>query len=382
MTKGLRLAAAAVATTAAVWAATSAAFAATSTSDLYVSPRGDDAATGSRAAPLRTVQAALNKAVAGTTVHLAAGVYDEKVSTVRSGSAGRPISIVGPERGMSRAGRYSAVLTSTTAGRVLTVDHSWISVSGFTIDGQPNITGSWPDLGTQAVTFKRSMSRRTLDTKLLYVGYHARNVTHVTIANLWLNGSGDECLRIRNASTSIEVKDSTIQWCGMYSKSSAGFAYHNGEGVYVGTSTKSTSQPMHLNDTTGKVDVHDNVIRTFGAECFDVKENSHDNVFADNVCRYSTEPLSNVGSIIELRGARNTVRDNEIGDGPGFGIKIAVDASRYDNTGNVVTNNRITNTAGAAVTVNSGQQQGAVCGNRFRRAASGSFALFGAACKG
>jgi hypothetical protein len=274
------------------------------------------------------------------------------------------------------------VLTTSTAGRVLTIDHSWISVSGFTVDGQPGVTGSWPTAGSLANSFKKSMAKKTIDSKLVYVGYNARNVTNVSIANLWLNGSGGECLRIRNASSSIEVRDSTIQWCGMYSKDITSFAYHNGEGVYVGTSPKSSTQPMHLNDTSGRVNVHDNVIRTFGSECFDAKENSHDNVFAGNLCQFSTEPLSNVGSIVELRGARNTVTGNDLGDAPGFGIKIAVDASKYDNAGNVVTNNRISATGGAALTVSSSQKQGTICGNQFRKSSSGSFAIFGSACKG
>jgi hypothetical protein len=265
---------------------------------------------------------------------------------------------------------------------VLTIDHSYISVSGFTVDGQPGITGSWPAAGNLANSFKKSMSKKTIDSKLIYVGYNARNVSNISIANLWLNGSGGECLRIRNASRAVEVRDSTIQWCGMYSKDRTGFAYHNGEGVYVGTSPKSSSQPMHLNDSSGEVNVHDNVIRTFGSECFDAKENSHDNVFADNVCQFSTEPLANVGSIVELRGARTTVTGNDLGDAPGFGVKIAVDASKYNNTGNVVTNNRISATGGLAVTVNSSQKQGAVCGNTFRKSSSGSFAVFGSACKG
>jgi hypothetical protein len=381
VTKGFRIAAAAVAATALVWTGASAALAA-STSDLYVSPKGKDSAAGTESAPLRTLQAALNKATAGTTVHLGAGVYNEHVTTVRAGTAGHPIAIVGPESGKSRAGRYQAVLTTTTAGRALTIDHSWISVSGFTIDGQPGGTGGWPTTGRQANSFKKSVSRKTIDSKLIYIGYNGRNVNHVTVANMWLNGSGGECLRIRNASTSIEVRDSTIQWCGMYSKEITSFAYHNGEGVYVGTSPKSTSQPMHLKDTSGNVNVHGNVIRTFGSECFDAKENSHDNVFANNVCQFATEPLSNIGSIVELRGARTTVTGNEIGDAPGFGIKIAVDSNKYDNSGNVVRNNRVTATGGAAVTLKGSQKQGAVCGNQFRKSTSAAFALFGSACKG
>ena len=45
-----------------------------------------------------------------------------------------------------------------------------------------------------------------------------------------------------------------------------------------------------------------NVIRTFGSECFNVKENAYDNVFEDDVCSDNTEPRRLDGSNVELRG--------------------------------------------------------------------------------
>ena len=56
----------------------------------------------------------MRRADPGDEIAVRAGVYREKVSTVRSGSTGKPISIVGPQSGKSRLGRYQAVLT--TAG--------------------------------------------------------------------------------------------------------------------------------------------------------------------------------------------------------------------------------------------------------------------------
>ena len=44
------------------------------------------------------------------------------------------------------------------------------------------------------------------------------------------------------------------------------------------------------------------MIRTFGSECFNVKENAHDNVFEDNTCSDNAESVEFSGSNIELRG--------------------------------------------------------------------------------
>ncbi len=61
---------------------------------IYVSPAGNDAASGGPQAPLRTVAAALAKATPGTAVVLRKGVYYEGgLTTARNGEAGAPIVI-------------------------------------------------------------------------------------------------------------------------------------------------------------------------------------------------------------------------------------------------------------------------------------------------
>src|SRR5690606_35869192 len=49
---------------------------------LFVSPRGDDSAFGSKDAPLRTLKAAVRAAKAGQTIVLRAGTYREKVGLI------------------------------------------------------------------------------------------------------------------------------------------------------------------------------------------------------------------------------------------------------------------------------------------------------------
>ena len=61
--------------------------------DLYVAPTGLDTNPGTAAAPLKTVQAAVNKATPGTTIRLADGRYDGKVTIKTSGTASAPIRI-------------------------------------------------------------------------------------------------------------------------------------------------------------------------------------------------------------------------------------------------------------------------------------------------
>ena len=128
---------------------------------------------------------------------------------------------------------------------------------------------------------------------------------------------------------------------------------------------------MHADDGSARNVVARNVIRTFGSECFDVKENAHDNVFEDNVCGGNTEPADHEGSNVELRGYANVVRNNQISDSAGVTMKITADGEKYDNGGNIVENNRISGSA-AALMLDSAAAQGPMCGNVVRRPPSSS----------
>ena len=97
---------------------------------------------------------------------------------------------------------------------------------------------------------------------------------------------------------------------------------------------------MHRDDGSSNNLITRNVIQTFGSECFNVKENAHDNVFSDNVC----------------------TGNNEISGSAGYTLKIKTDDDEYDKGGNVVENNRLSGSA-AALMIESEAAQGPMCGN-------------------
>jgi Protein of unknown function (DUF1565) len=338
---------------------------------LYVSPTGNDGNDGSQAAPLRTIQAALDQAEAGTVINLAPGEYREKPTTQRDGDPGAPITIRGPENGKDPAGRNQAVLYGT--GRIFNIDHSYYTLEGFTIDGQEQLHADQLPTDIAAMdAFKSGAQAQVKDSKLIYIGSAdtARDITGITIRNMFLTEAGTECVRLRNNATGNTIADSVIQYCGLFGKKSdddddgGRFEFHNGEGVYIGTSPKSDKQPMAENDTSSGNQVSGNTIRTFGSECFNVKENAHDNVFENNQCSGNTEPREFNGSNVELRGHGNIVRGNVIADSASWNVKIqSDDEDDYDNGGNVVENNTLSGAAAEAVHIGSDASQGAFCGN-------------------
>ena len=97
-----------------------------SATEWFVAPGGSG--HGTSAAPFGRVQDGLNAAHAGDTVSILPGTYSEAVQTVRSGSSSLPVLL------RAREGPGSVILT--VPGRVLRIDHAYITVEGLVIDGQ------------------------------------------------------------------------------------------------------------------------------------------------------------------------------------------------------------------------------------------------------
>ena len=94
----------------------------TPTNYIWVSPTGSDLATGSKTNPLKTIQAAVNKATAGTAIMVTAGVYNEnvKLPTKALGTADKPIWL------MSANGPQAA--------KIVAVDQAVSTIYGYGTD--------------------------------------------------------------------------------------------------------------------------------------------------------------------------------------------------------------------------------------------------------
>jgi hypothetical protein len=95
--------------------------------DYYVATNGSDAATGSLAAPWATIQYAVDQASTGDTVHVRGGVYNERVTSHSSGSAGSPLTL-----------KNYADETAVIDGTGFTVGSGWDAL--VTLNGQDHIT--------------------------------------------------------------------------------------------------------------------------------------------------------------------------------------------------------------------------------------------------
>jgi hypothetical protein len=337
----------------------------------FVSPTGLDTNAGtSAAAPFKSIQKALDLAAPGSTITLAPGAYRQSIVTKTDGTAASPITIKGSETGKDASGRFKTVLSGTSGGNVISINNSYYTLDGFTINGQPGIDRTeYPTTLDQVRAFKDSVQSRAVNSKLVYVGaaVTSHDITGTRISNMFLNGSGGECVRFRNRATGSLVVNSVIQWCGMYGQGddTTQYRYHNGEGVYVGTSPKSTDQPFYANDTSNGIVIRDSVVQTFGAECLEVKENAHDNRIEDSDCGFNDEPLSFKGSNIELRGDHNLIRRTTVHDSRSWNVKMASDSAQYNLGGNSIELSSFDAAAAPALRADQSTTGSTYCGNTF-----------------
>ena len=214
--------------------------------------------------------------------------------------------------------------------------------------------------------WKASIQDRVEDGRLVYIGSaeESRDLTGITISNMFLNGAGGECVRLRNNAHGNTVVDSVIQYCGMYGKGDGEerAEYHNGEGVYIGTSPESDGQPMSDNDTSSNNVVARNIIRTFGSECFNVKENAHDNVFEDNVCSSNAESAEFEAATSSCAATRTSCATTRSRTAPATPSRSRPTAR---STTGAATSSRTTSSGAAAETfkIKSDASQGRFCGN-------------------
>src|SRR6185295_1207456 len=112
------------------------------------------AGNGTAKSPFGTIQAALRVAQSGDTVVIRGGTYQEAIRTFRDGSAAAPITVRGDTSGMP------AVIT--IQGRVLQVDHSFITVEHVVVDAAYGArTAVKVSAGTRSVVLRDVEVRRS-----------------------------------------------------------------------------------------------------------------------------------------------------------------------------------------------------------------------------
>lgn len=102
----------------------------------WVSPDGDDENDGTDNAPLASIQAALDQAKPGDTVHVQPGRYRQSFETVRPGTPDAPITITGPpDAVVVGSGPSKPPEELGKQANLCHIHHDHIHLTGLTFDG-------------------------------------------------------------------------------------------------------------------------------------------------------------------------------------------------------------------------------------------------------
>ena len=179
---------------------------------LFVAPEGSDNNDGkSIQSPLQTIQKAVDLANPGDVIKLLPGAYLQDVVTKRDGLPNQPIVITGSRQ---------AVVQGEKNARIFEINHSFITLDGFTIDGH----------------YKAEETKSAYRDKLIYVIGKApkQGPSNVKILNMEIKNAGGECIRFRYFSQYNEVAYNQITRCGVIDFEFDGNG-KNGEAIYIGT---------------------------------------------------------------------------------------------------------------------------------------------------
>jgi hypothetical protein len=284
-----------------------------------------------------TIQEALNTAAPGDIIELQSGTYFQDVITVRNGLPSKPITIKGPKE---------AIVKGADEGRIIEINHSYITLDGFTVDG---LAGSSSELSG-------------FRDKLIYMigKTPGQGPSYNRISNMDIKNAGGECIRLRYFARGNEITGNRITNCGVhdYRFNDGG---KNGEGIYIGTAPEQTDDKKNPTSETDQSNgnwVHNNYFDTQGNECTDIKEGSTGNIVEYNTCTGQKD--ENSGGF-DSRGNENVFRFNEIFDNLGAGVRLGGD-NEIDGVNNHVYQNVIRNNAEGAIKFQR-KPQGKICGN-------------------
>jgi hypothetical protein len=225
------------------------------------------------------VRAAISRAVAGDVIRLAPGAYAPLDIVDASGTEAAPITLCGPR---------DAVVTAPSTGTGYAVHLTSVShwrLRGFSVRG-----------GLKGVVLD--------DTDA------------TTIAELSIEGTGDEALHVRDGSTDALLLRNEIARTGLEHPDF-------GEGIYVGTAISNWCEISACRpDRSDGALIVGNTVSETTAEAIDIKEGTHRGTVESNSLDGSGATA--VDSVIDVKGTGWRIAGNDIVGARSDGVQVHV----------------------------------------------------------
>ena len=259
--------------------------------------------------PGDSIQKAIDKAMPGDTVKISDGTYIEDLVTMRDGEKDKRITITGSRK---------AVLHGTgKENRLFQIHHDYITVNGFTIDGQMGDGKKEDDYIDKLLYAHGNRKPRVIKQ---YGKEFRSAIDGLIISNMVLKNAGGECSRMRYFVTNAEYFGNHVERCGVHDFEFGGMKAVNGELLYIGTSSNQWDDGKNPTpeDESRYIHVHHNMFISKGNEV-DVKEGSKYVLIEHNTCTQQLDPNS---ACLDSRTDNVIFRYNEVYGNVGAGVRI------------------------------------------------------------
>ena len=259
--------------------------------------------------PEKSIQDAIEKAQPGDTIVLGDGNYAQDFQSVRDGT---------PEKRITITGSRQAVVNGESNSRMIQINHSYMTLDGFTVSGVTNGGKKSEDYVDKCVYILGTKTPAVIRKDGME---YESSLDGMVVSNMRIADCGGECLRLRSFITNAEVVGNKIEGCGRHDFKFPSSTV-NGEAIYVGTSSNQWSDGKNSKagpDLTKFVWIHENEIDSQGNECVDVKEGTTDVLVEYNVCSDQRDENS---AGLDSRTDDIIFRYNEVVNCAGAGVRI------------------------------------------------------------
>ena len=273
-----------------------------------------------------SIQKALNGVGPGGTVSISDGHYFEDLVTVRDGEKDNRITITGSKN--------TVIHGSGKEGRVFQIHHDYITLDGFTMDGQHGDGKSKEDYIDTLIYVHGNRKRRTIREN----GKEYRSaIDGLIISNMVLQNAGGDCSRMSYFVTNAEYYANHVGNCGVHNFVFGGMKSTNGQVLEIGTPPMDLGVNPTPEDGSRYIHVHHNVFECYGNGLL-LNEGTEYAVVEYNEC---TEQLDPNSGCLDSRTDNVVFRYNTVFENRGYGVRIGEFIDDRDFSAKVVINNEV-----------------------------------------
>eukprot|EP00904_Undaria_pinnatifida_P014063 jgi/Undpi1/9788/HiC_scaffold_27.g12243.m1 len=304
------------------------------------------------------LQAAIDLAEPGDTIVMNAGLYHEDLKTVRDGTLDAPITIAGPK---------SAVIRGKSGGSVMDINHDFIHLRGFSVDGSGEQEQA-DELDPEAF-HEHLIDVHGNRVRVVFYDQHEHRsgVMGFKADGLTLSHAAGTCIKMSYFVTHSEIVDSDILECGMSTTACEDDSVDGcGRGLDLGTPpARRTENIGEETDVSAWNTIKRNTFSGVGGACIIIHEGARSNLVDSSTCIDSNDANS-AGMVV--RGIANILRSNYITGAAGAGLALGgtEDGEECELSGvfNQVSHNQLASNVGGALLDGAlPQPSGTVCRN-------------------